>query len=337
MIEVKNVSKKYNTPDGEFFALDDITLSIQSGDIFGIIGMSGAGKSTLVRCINLLEKPDDGVIEVDGKNVCNFSAAELRKLRSEITMIFQSFNLLMQRNCLKNVSFPLEIAGVNKKEARERALELLDTVGLKSKAKAYPSQLSGGQQQRVAIARALATNPKVMICDEATSALDPNTTNSILELIKDINEKFGITVIVITHQMSVVEAVCKHVAILENGKLVENGRVNEVFSNPKSSAARRLVFPDNKDNEIAAVGDGKRYIRLAFDGADEKCKSVITRLSSQIGAEIGIDYSTLRVINGKVYGFVLLDVDTDGPQVEDIKKRFDDAQNITVQEVTADV
>lgn len=207
-------------------------------DIFGIIGMSGAGKSTLVRCINMLERPSAGTIEIDGCDLSRLSESELRKKRQEITMIFQNFNLLMQRNCLKNVCFPLELAGVKRAEAREKSMELLRLVGLQDKALAYPAQLSGGQQQRVAIARAMATTPRVLLCDEATSALDPATTLSILDLIQDINQRLGITVVIITHQMSVVQRICRHVAILEHGRVAEQGTVSDVFTNPQSQAAK---------------------------------------------------------------------------------------------------
>lgn len=257
MIEIKNVCKTFQTADGLVEALKNVTLTIPDGDIFGIIGMSGAGKSTLVRCMNMLERPDGGTVEMDGVNLSKLSDAELRKVRRETTMIFQGFNLLMQRNCLKNVCFPLELAGKSNPEAKRRALELLELVGLGDKAKAYPAQLSGGQQQRVAIARALATDPKVLLCDEATSALDPTTTNSILELIRSINEKLGITVVMITHQMSVVESICRHVAILDNGEVVEQGEVAEVFSHPKSAAAHRMVFPTgySEPSHVEEVND----------------------------------------------------------------------------------
>ena len=244
MIEIKNLCKTYSLTDGSVEALKDVSLSIPDGDVFGIIGMSGAGKSTLVRCINMLERPTAGSVVIDGKDLTKMSEKELRAERQSITMIFQGFNLLMQKNCLRNVCFPLELAGVKKAEATKKAQSLLELVGLGDKALAYPAQLSGGQQQRVAIARALATNPKVLLCDEATSALDPKTTNAILELIREINQKLGITVIIITHQMSVVESTCRHVAILEEGQVVEQGEVSAVFSHPKSEAARRLVFPE---------------------------------------------------------------------------------------------
>ena len=239
MIEIKNLSKTFQTADGNVEALRDVNLTIADGDIYGIIGMSGAGKSTLVRCINMLERPTEGSVLLDGKDLGKLSEKELRSVRRNVTMIFQGFNLLMQRTCLQNICFPLELAGVNRAEAKKRAMGLLETVGLPDKANAYPVQLSGGQQQRIAIARALATDPNVLLCDEATSALDPKTTHDILELIQEINRKLKITVIVITHQMSVVEEICNKVAILDGGTVVEEGLVEEVFSHPKSAAARQ--------------------------------------------------------------------------------------------------
>lgn len=242
MIEIKHLTKTFASAGHPVEALKDVSLSIEDGDIFGIIGMSGAGKSTLVRCINMLERPSAGTIEIDGCDLSRLSESELRKKRQEITMIFQNFNLLMQRNCLKNVCFPLDLAGVKRAEAREKAMELLRLVGLQDKALAYPAQLSGGQQQRVAIARVLTTTPRVLLCDEATSALDPATTLSILDLIQDINQRLGITVVIITHQMSVVQRICRHVAILEHGRVAEQGTVSDVFTNPQSQAAKQLVF-----------------------------------------------------------------------------------------------
>lgn len=230
MISIKNLSKTFEGKTGSVRALKNINLEIADGEIFGIIGMSGAGKSTLVRCINMLERPTAGSVEIDGKDLTRMSEKELREMRKSVAMIFQKFNLLMQRTCLKNVMFPLEIAGASKKAARIKAEMLLDTVGLSDKAYAYPAQLSGGQQQRVAIARALATNPKVLLCDEATSALDPKTTGQILELIRDINKRLGITVVIITHQMNVVTDVCDRVAIIESGEIAEQGEVNRIFS-----------------------------------------------------------------------------------------------------------
>ena len=230
MITLKNVSKTYETKDGTVHALQDVSLTINKGDIFGIIGMSGAGKSTLVRCLNFLERPTSGTVEIEGKDLSALSEKELRMERRGIAMIFQHFNLLMQKNVMDNVCFPLRIAGVSKADARKRAKELLEIVGLSDKAKAYPIQLSGGQKQRVAIARALASNPKILLCDEATSALDPQTTKSILALLKEINEKYGITIVIITHEMAVVREICNRVGIVGSGHLVETGEVLEVFS-----------------------------------------------------------------------------------------------------------
>ena len=243
IIQIQHLYKTFGTGENAVHALEDISLDIQKGEIFGIIGLSGAGKSTLVRCMNLLERPTSGTVIVDGKDMTALSEKELRLARRNVTMIFQSFNLLMQRTVLKNVCFPMELSGTPAAQARKRALELLDLVGLREKADAYPSQLSGGQKQRVAIARALATDPKVLLCDEATSALDPTTTASILALLKDLNEKLGVTVVVITHQMSVIEEICSRVAILDGGVVAEQGKVEDIFSNPHTDAARRLVYP----------------------------------------------------------------------------------------------
>lgn len=242
MIRVENLCKIFQTKDLQVTAADNISFKIEKGDIFGIIGLSGAGKSTLVRCLNLLEKPSSGQVFIDGKSLTELSDKELRKTRQNIGMIFQNFNLLMQRNVLNNVCFPMEIAGVKKKEAKERAMELLKTVGLEEKATSYPSQLSGGQKQRVAIARVLANNPEILLCDEATSALDPQTTKSILSLLKEINHKYGITIVVITHEMSVVQEICSHVAVLDNGHLEESGTVEEIFKYPKTEAAKKMIM-----------------------------------------------------------------------------------------------
>ena len=264
MIELKHVNKTYTSgTGGGVDALKDVSLTIADGDIYGIIGMSGAGKSTLVRCINLLERPTGGEIIVDGQRLDTMTPAQLRAARRDITMIFQRFNLLMQRTCLRNVCFPMEISGVKRADAEKRAHELLELVGLPDKADAYPAQLSGGQQQRVAIARALATQPKVLLCDEATSALDPKTTRQILELIRDINQKLHITVVIITHQMSVVKEVCSHVAILDDGCVAEEGLVGTVFAAPRSEAGRRLVFPGGADAQVYNPED-ERLVRLVF-------------------------------------------------------------------------
>lgn len=246
-IEVRHLYKTFEQKDSRVEALKDISLQIENGDIYGIIGMSGAGKSTLVRCLNYLEKPDSGKVVVNGKELGALNEKELRAERSRIAMIFQSFNLLMQKNVIDNVCFPMRIQGKNKIEAKKRALELLELVGLSEKAKVYPSRLSGGQKQRVAIARALASDPKILLCDEATSALDPQTTASILALLKDINQKLGITIVLITHQMSVIREICTHVAIIEQGTLAEQGLVEDIFNHPRSKVARSLILTDRPE------------------------------------------------------------------------------------------
>lgn len=337
MIEIKNLSKQFYTAEGTVEALKDVSLSIPDGDIFGIIGMSGAGKSTLVRCINMLERPTQGSVIIDGVDLCGLPERRFRELRRDISMIFQGFNLLMQRDCLSNVCFPLELAGKSKSVARKRALELLDIVGLGDKAKAYPAQLSGGQQQRVAIARALATDPKVLLCDEATSALDPTTTNSILELIRSVNEKLGITVIIITHQMSVVESICKHVAILENGKVVEQGAVTDVFSRPKSSAARRLVFPEGSSEPLIAGDQAQRFIRVVFNGANATASPLIARMAVEKGIAASIAYASTRSIGGKAYGSMLLSIPGSDGAVQAAIGYLTQTPDVLAEEVTAHV
>lgn len=335
MIEIKNLSKQFHTAEGTVEALKNVSLSIPDGDIFGIIGMSGAGKSTLVRCINMLERPTQGSVIIGGTDIGALPEKELRAFRRDISMIFQGFNLLMQRDCLSNVCFPLELAGMSKPVARKRALELLDIVGLRDKAKAYPAQLSGGQQQRVAIARALATDPKVLLCDEATSALDPTTTNSILELVRSINEKLGITVIIITHQMSVVENICKHVAILDNGEVVEQGEVTEVFSHPNSAAARRLVFPEGDSDSLMTRDAGQRFIRVVFNGARATTSPLIAKMAVEKGIEASIAYASTRSIGGKAYGSMLLNIPGDSQTVQSAIEYLTQTDDVHAEEVTA--
>ncbi len=337
MIEIKNLTKIFNTADGELQALKDVSLSIPDGDIFGIIGMSGAGKSTLVRCMNMLERPTSGTVEVDGVDLGSLSQKELRAQRHDITMIFQAFNLLMQRNCLKNVMFPLELSGMPRAKAKEKAMELLEIVGLPDKAKAYPAQLSGGQQQRIAIARALTTNPKVLLCDEATSALDPNTTNSILELIRDINKRLGITVVVITHQMSVVESICKHVAILDGGVVVEQGEVEEVFAHPKSQAAKNLVFPEGEDGAFVVGNRDEHFIRVVYNGAYAAGKPMIARLALEKGIEANISYASTKGISGKAFGTILLSISGDENAVKETIDYLTQEPGIEAEEVEVNV
>lgn len=332
MIEIKNLSKTFKTADSSLDALKNVSLTINDGDIYGIIGMSGAGKSTLVRCINMLERPTEGQILIDRVDMGSLSSKQLRDARRNITMIFQGFNLLMQRNCLKNICFPLELEGMKKEDAKKRALELLEIVGLPDKAKAYPAQLSGGQQQRIAIARALATNPKVLLCDEATSALDPNTTHSILNLIRDINKKLGITVIIITHQMSVVEETCNRVAILDNGTVVEQGEVSTVFAHPQSAAAKRLVFPDASDEIFAPASDEHR-IRVVFNGAFATNTPLITKMAMDEGIAANILAASTRCIGDKVYGNMLLGIPGGDNELERASKYLQSMPDILVEEV----
>ena len=304
MIELQHLTKRFATQGGTVVALNDINLTIRDGDIYGIIGMSGAGKSTLVRCINMLERPDEGKVIVNDRQMQELSAAELRAARREITMIFQQFNLLMQRTCLRNIMFPMELAKVPKDKAEARARELLELVGLPDKAEAYPAQLSGGQKQRIAIARALATDPKVLLCDEATSALDPNTTHAILELIRQINKELGITVVIITHQMSVVEEVCNRVAILDNGTVVEEGEVQTIFSHPTSTAAKRLVYPAGAPKAEALPGH--KLVRVAFGGTQTTDKPLVASLAIECGALVSIMGADTRIVNGQTLGSMLL-------------------------------
>ena len=332
MIELKNLSKSFETADGTVNALKNVNLTINNGDIYGIIGMSGAGKSTLVRCINMLERPTEGSVLIDGRDLGALSEKELRGVRRNITMIFQSFNLLMQRTCLKNICFPLELSGMKRADAKKRAMELLEIVGLPDKANAYPAQLSGGQKQRIAIARALTTNPEVLLCDEATSALDPKTTHSILELIREINKKTGITVVIITHQMSVIEEICDRVAILDEGVVVEEGDVGTVFSDPQSDAAKRLVFPDGAETVISGDFNDRR-VRVVFNGALATTKPMITQMAMDKGIAANILSASTRCIGDKVYGNMLLGVDGDDQVVEEVKAYLQRVGDVIVEEV----
>ena len=333
MIELQHLTKRFASKAGTLVALEDINLTIADGDIYGIIGMSGAGKSTLVRCINMLERPDDGSVVVNGRRMQDLAPKELRLARREIAMIFQQFNLLMQRNCLKNVCFPMELAGVPKEKAEARAKELLALVGLPDKAESYPAQLSGGQKQRVAIARALATDPKVLLCDEATSALDPNTTHAILQLIQNINRELGITVVVITHQMSVVEQICRNVAILDAGRVVEQGAVSEIFSNPKTPAARRLVFPAGAPQ--AELPTGRRVVRVAFNGTQTTDKPLVASLAIECGALVSILAADTRIVNGQTMGSMLLALPDTPAEAEKAIAYIRSYPGLTYEEVEA--
>ena len=335
MIELKHLSKTFQMKDGAVQALRDINLTIPDGMIYGIIGMSGAGKSTLVRCINLLERPTEGQVVIDGTEMQSLTPAQLRQRRQKIAMIFQQFNLLMQRSCLANVCFPMELAGVKKADAEKRARELLQTVGLPDKAGAYPAQLSGGQRQRVAIARALATDPKVLLCDEATSALDPDTTRSILGLIREINQKMGITVVVITHQMSVVEAICDRVAILDGGQVVEEGTVQEIFAKPKTAAARRLVAPGGgkASRKLASFAPDDHVIRLTFNGSSTE-KPLVASLAAETGILVSVLSADTRDLNQKCFGSMLLRLPRDVAEARRAMEYIRTQPGVTVEEVT---
>ena len=332
MIQVENLCKRFETKGGTVEAAKNISFSIEKGEIFGIIGLSGAGKSTLVRCLNLLERPTSGTVKVNGKNLTELSEKELRKERQKIGMIFQHFNLLMQRTALDNVCFPMEIAGIGKAEARKKALEYLRIVGLEEKALSYPSQLSGGQKQRVAIARVLASDPQILLCDEATSALDPQTTKAILELIKEINRDYGITVVVITHEMSVVQEICDKVAVLERGSLVETGTVEELFRNPKTDEARKLVFSGR--TQIKEM-KGKRLVRVTFR-EKSSFEPVIANLVLTYRTPVNILYADTKNINGQAQGEMILQL----PELEEVAdKMIQDLKeiNMGVEELKEDV
>ena len=329
IIEIQNLTKLFGSGENQVSALQDVSLQVKQGEIFGIIGLSGAGKSTLVRCMNLLERPDQGKVLFHGKNLMDLKQKDLRLERRKITMIFQSFNLLDQRNCLDNICFPMELAGVPRKEARKRAEELLETVGLPDKAKAYPVQLSGGQKQRIAIARALASDPEVLLCDEATSALDPKTTDSILKLLQKINREQGITVIIITHQMSVIEQICNRVAILDHGVVAEIGEVEQVFTDPQSKAGQRLVSPAGAlplSNWQGGVA------RIAFNGGMSK-EPVIATLAAEKKVMVSILGADTRNVDGKAFGTMLISLPEDPEKKKIVFEYLKSCDGVTVEEV----
>lgn len=307
IIQISHLGKEFQTTEGTVRALNDVSLEIYQGEVFGIIGLSGAGKSTLVRCVNYLEVPTEGDVIFEGRPLGDMSPGELRKARQSMGMIFQQFNLLSQRNVLRNVCFPLELVGTPKAEARARAMELLKTVGLEDRAGAYPAQLSGGQKQRVAIARALATNPKVILCDEATSALDPNTTKSILGLLKEINRTMGVTIIVITHEMAVIEAICDRVAIIDQSRIAESGKVSEIFSEPKSRIGRQLILGDAV-NQVKF--SDSRQLRIIFDGR-ESTEPIISNLVLTCKVPVNIMYAATKDIQGTAMGQMIIQLPED--------------------------
>lgn len=326
-IEIRGLSKVYPIPGGEVHALTNINLSIEKGDIYGIIGMSGAGKSTLIRCLNRLDAPTDGQILIDGQNILAMDKKQLRATRRRMAMIFQQFNLLMQKNVARNVRYPLEIAGVPKKQANERVMELLRIVGLEDKANAFPAQLSGGQKQRVAIARALASDPEMLLCDEATSALDPMTTQSILALLQKINQELGITVVLITHEMAVIRQICNKVAILDGGILAEEGSVDDVFMHTKSAAGRRLFGILPEQEEIPP----QPAIRIVFDGESAE-QPIISKLVKEIGLDINILSADIRQLNQKAYGQMMIARPDDPFEVQQVVEYLR-GLGMTVEEV----
>ena len=332
LIRIEHLSKVFNGAAGRIVALDDINLSIDSGDIFGIIGLSGAGKSTLVRCMNLLETPTEGNVIFDGRNLMQMNQKELLATRQSIGMIFQDFNLMAQRNAIRNVCYPMEVARVPRRDAEKRAKELLELVGLSDRMKSYPSQLSGGQKQRVAIARALAMNPKVLLCDEATSALDPNTTRQILELLKKINQELGVTIVVITHEMKVIETICNRVAVLDQSHVVEEGMVRDVFIHPQSRIARQLIMPAQENP--TALSDSN-CLRIVFDGYSAY-EPVISNLALECRAAVNILFANTRVVDGKTIGQMLLQLPQDETTVLRVKQWLTD-RNITYKEETLNV
>ena len=315
IIEITGLSKTFGSGEGAVTALSDINLSVRRGEVFGIIGLSGAGKSTLVRCINLLERPTAGSVVVDGADMTSLAEVQLRQARRSIGMIFQSFNLLMQRTAEQNICFPLLLAGTPRREAKRRAAELLEIVGLADRADAYPAQLSGGQKQRVAIARALATKPKYLLCDEATSALDPNTTRQILDLLKEINEKLGVTIVVITHEMRVIDRICDSVAVIDSSHIAEVGKVSAVFSNPQSQIARDLIVP--KDSTVISTAGGRR-IRLIFDGKDKTNDPLISRMVLECGAPVNILFADTRIFEGVLHGHMVIELPNDKREADKI-------------------
>ena len=328
LIRIRELSKVYSTPEGEVVALDRVSLDVRKGEIYGVIGMSGAGKSTLIRCINRLDVPTGGEVLYRGQDVLKLSRPDLLKLRRKVSMIFQQFNLLMQRTVGENVRYPLEIAGLPRREADKRVMELLEIVGLQDRAKAYPAQLSGGQRQRVAIARALASQPEVLLSDEATSALDPMTTQSILNLLKDINRRLGITVILITHEMAVIRQICDRVTILDGGRIAEEGTVDEVFMHTKSEAGRRLFGNAPQVPEDEPQGPA---IRLVFDGSSVD-RPVIATAVKELGIMINILSADMKQIGGKTYGQMLIRM----PDDEGTSRKLADfltQENIAFKEV----
>ena len=311
MIKLQDISKTFDIASGRVEAVKHVNLQIEKGEIFGIIGFSGAGKSTLVRCINLLETPTQGKVIVDGKELTSLSAKELRKERKKIGMIFQHFNLMPSRNVAQNIAYPLKGSGLSKEQINEKVKKLLTLVGMEEKAKAYPSQLSGGQKQRVGIARALANDPKVLLCDEATSALDPQTTKSILQLLKKLNQELGITIVLITHEMAVVKEICNRVAVMEQGEVVEEGDVFKIFACPKKEITRSFIQTTTnlfrieeliaEDSPVVQVGKDEAVVRLTYQQKNVS-EPLVSTLSREYHIELNIIFSNIEIIQDAPLG-----------------------------------
>jgi len=325
MIELEKVTKIYGQGDKRVVALADVSLKIQKGEIFGIIGLSGAGKSTLIRCINKLEEPQSGVIRLAGQEITKLKGKELRAARRKIGMIFQHFNLLSSRTVFRNIAFPLEIAGVKAKEREERVNSLMELVGLTEKRNAYPAELSGGQKQRVGIARALANNPEVLLCDEATSALDPETTKSILRLLQDVNRRFGLTIVLITHQMEVIKEICDTVAVIDEGRIVEQGPVVDLFARPRSGAARRFmkgvlhteIPPEIQERMFVDPSPDRRgkMVRISFIG-EVAGRPIISAMIRQYHVDVNILYANLDFIKNNPFGSIIVELSSEDVNIE---------------------
>jgi D-methionine transport system ATP-binding protein len=337
LISLNNITKIYNTKSGSLTAVNQVNLEIDKGEIFGIIGYSGAGKSTLIRMFNGLEKPTEGSLTIDGKDFSTIQGSELRRARQEMGMIFQHFNLLWSRTVSQNIAFPLEIAGVPKRERKKRVKELIALVGLEGREDAYPSQLSGGQKQRVGIARALANNPKVLLCDEATSALDPETTDSILDLLVDINKKLGLTIILITHEMHVIRKICHRVAVMESGNVVEIGSVLEIFKNPKEQITKRFVQqitqPEETNETIVHLLEKYKQgkiVKLSFVGESAE-QPIISTIQKEFPITVNILQGKISQTQNGSYGTLFIHLDGDD---KDITKAI---ENLREQQVGVEV
>lgn len=339
MIELKNLYKSYTTKAGKVEAVKDVTLKINKGDIYGIIGFSGAGKSTLVRCINLLEKPNKGQVIIDGKNLVTLSNKELRKERKKIGMIFQHFNLMKSRTVFENIAYPLRGSGLSKEEIRGKVLSLLKLVELEDKESAYPSQLSGGQKQRVGIARALANDPKVLLCDEATSALDPQTTKSILRLLKEVNKKLNLTIVVITHEMHVVKEICTRVAVMEKGRIVEEGNIFKVFSEPKQEITRNFIestsilsninYLIEDKSSVVEIREDEKILKLKYL-ENSTTEPIISIISREFNVDANIIFGNVEIIEDAPLGGLIVIIRGEEEKVRNVIKYLEE-NNVEVE------